>query len=257
MKNSGVTRVLPLSLNFNLDIEGKSQMPSILITGANRGLGLEMTKQYLQDGWQVIAFCRSPSKASELIDLESKAKGQLRILELDVNDANAISSLPSRLQNQSIDILINNAGILKTLSKNLDDISPEAWLESFRVNTIAPALIAKSLSGLIAAGQQKIIVNLSSHLGSISLVSDPTYLLYGSTKAALNYVTKSLAVELKSNKGIIVISIHPGWVKTDMGGDNAQLMPVESVTGIRKVLRNLTLKQSGSFYDYSGKIIPY
>ncbi len=231
-------------------------MPSILITGANRGLGLEMTKQYLQDGCQVIACCRSPSKASELIDLENKAKGQLRILELDVNDANAISSLPSRLQNQSIDILINNAGILKTLSKNLDDISSEAWLESFRVNTIAPALIAKSLSGLIAAGQQKIIVNLSSHLGSISLASDPTYLLYGSSKAALNYVTKSLAVELKSS-GIMVISIHPGWVKTDMGGDNAQLMPAESVAGIRKVLKNLTLKQSGAFYDYSGKIIPY
>lgn len=231
-------------------------MPSILITGANRGLGLEMTKQYLQDGWQVIACCRSPSKASELIDLESKAKGQLCILELDVNDANAISSLPSRLQNQSIDVLINNAGILKTLNKDSDPISPEAWLESFRINTIAPALIAKSLSGLIAAGQQKIIVNLSSHLGSISLASDPTYLLYGSSKAALNYVTKSLAVELKSS-GIIVISIHPGWVKTDMGGENAQLMPAESIAGIRKVLKNLTLKQSGSFYDYSGKIIPY
>ncbi|MBS0351925.1 MAG: SDR family oxidoreductase [Proteobacteria bacterium] len=231
-------------------------MPSILITGANRGLGLEMTKQYLQDGWQVIACCRSPSKASELIDLESEAKEQLRILELDVNDANAISSLPSRVQNQPIDVLINNAGILKTLNKDSDSISPEAWLESFRVNTIAPALIAKSLSGLIAAGQQKIIVNLSSQLGSISLASDLTYLLYGSSKAALNYVTKSLAVELKSS-GIIVISIHPGWAKTDMGGKNAQLMPAESVAGIRKVLKSLTLKQSGAFYDYSGKIIPY
>lgn len=232
-------------------------MPSILITGANRGLGLEMTKQYLQEGWQVIACCRSPSKASALIDLETKSKGQLRLLELDVNDASTIASLPSLIQNQPIDILINNAGILRTLNReNLNHISPEEWLESFRVNTIAPALIAKSLSGPIAAGQQKIIVNLSSHLGSISLVSDPIYLLYGSSKAALNYVTKSLAIELRTS-GIIVISIHPGWVKTDMGGEKAQLMPAESVAGIKKLLKNLTLKQSGSFYDYSGKIIPY
>ncbi len=231
-------------------------MQSILITGANRGLGLEMTKQYLQDEWQVIACCRSLNKATELMDLTTDAKEQLHLIELDVNDEDAILSLPSRLQNQSIDILINNAGILRTVSEDLNNISSEAWLESFQVNTIAPALIAKSLSKLIAAGQQKIIVNLSSALGSISLASDPTYLLYGSSKAALNYVTKSLAVELKSH-GIIVISIHPGWVKTDMGGENAQLMPAESVAGIRKVLENLTIKQSGAFYDYSGKIIPY
>lgn len=234
-------------------------MPTILITGANRGIGLEMTKQYLQDRWHVIACCRSPDKADELLKLERVHKGKLQLCQLDLKQANDIASLPSRLQNQSIDVLINNAGILRDREENFKNVTPQftqAWLETFQVNTIAAALMIHSLNKLISASEQKIIVNISSHLGSIHLASDLDYLLYGSSKAALNYVSKCMAEELKS-QGITVVSLHPGWVKTDMGGEEADITATASVNGLRKVINNLTLQQAGCFYDYQGKIIPF
>jgi NAD(P)-dependent dehydrogenase (short-subunit alcohol dehydrogenase family) len=231
-------------------------MKTILITGANRGLGLEMARQYLQAGWQVMACCRSPQSAAELNTLAASSEGRLRIFDLDVKQVEEILRFPSRLQDQPIDILVNNAGILKPFDGNLDSASAEAWLESFQVNTIAAALMAKSLVEQICAGQSKIIANITSTVGSISLASDTKYLFYGASKAALNYVSKSMAIDLKP-RGITVVAIHPGWVKTDMGGANALLTAEESVAGIRKVLDTIGLEQSGVFCNYKGEVIPY
>ena len=230
-------------------------MQTILITGANRGLGLEMVKQYLQAGWHVIACCRTPRKARELAALANSATGQLTILGLDVQQVKQVQRLPSRLKDQPIDILVNNAGIFKSYNSQLAKTST-AWLETFQINTIAPALMAKSLVEQVAASQRKIIVNISSVIGSIAACADPKYFLYGASKAALNYASKSLALELKP-RGITVAAIHPGWVKTDMGGVNAELTATESVAGIRQVLDALSLEKTGIFCDYKGEVIPY
>ncbi|HVV69471.1 MAG TPA: SDR family oxidoreductase [Patescibacteria group bacterium] len=228
-------------------------MKTILITGANRGLGLEMVRQYLETGWRVFACCRSPGDAREL---KSLSVPQLQIFKLDVSLDQDIFNLSSQLHNQPIDILVNNAGILKTYHPNSQKLNRASWLESFQINTISPVVMAKAFAPLIALSQHKLIVNISSNLGSISSVSDPKYLFYGSSKAALNYVTKSLTVSLMP-QGISVISIHPGWVKTDMGGEEATLFPEESITSIRKLLEKMSINNSGSFYSYTGEIIDY
>lgn len=228
-------------------------MKTILITGANRGLGLEMVRQYVAAGWQVLACCRSGTHAKELVELSNE---RLHIFKLDVTSEEDIRALSSQLSHQPIDILINNAGILKTYDPASPVIDRQAWMETLRVNTIAPAMIATAFAAQISRSQHKLIANISSSLGGISTISDCCYLYYGSSKAALNYVTKSLALSF-ATQGISIISIHPGWVKTDMGSEKAPLHPEQSIEGIRTLLEGIRLEHSGNFYDYEGNILAY
>lgn len=225
---------------------------TILVTGANRGIGLELTKQYCFAGWRVLACCRQPEKADELKKLENDEKNNLTILPLELTDTSAIKALSQELSNETIDVLINNAAVVGKESSNINHIDPQAWLETFNINTISPFMLSQALIPQITKGQQRVICNISSLLGSIELNDDGNYYAYRSSKAALNAVTKSLAIDLHAKK-IIVIALSPGWVKTDMGGVNAPLYPEESVTGIRQVLNSLTLEDSGSFITYDGK----
>ncbi|MCX7091664.1 MAG: SDR family oxidoreductase [Legionellales bacterium] len=227
-------------------------MNTVLITGANRGIGLEFVKQYNKDGWCVLACCRNPEYA---IELEKIKGGNIEIIQLDVNDFDNISQLGVQYRERPIDLLINNAGISST-DDDFKTISHEMILTTLRTNTLAPILIAQALINSVALGHRKIIINISSYYGSIGFYDNTDYMAYQISKTALNSATKNMAKSLKS-KNIIAISIDPGWVKTDMGGEEAILMPHESVSGMRNIFDKLTLSDSGKFFRYDGNLLPW
>lgn len=230
-------------------------MKTILITGANRGIGLELTTEYLHDGWRVIATCREPKQAAALNNLQEKYKEQLNIIPLDVKNAEAIKKLPQILQHEKIDILINNAGVMSSKAEEFGSYTQSSWLDVLNVNTVAPYLITQALASLIAKADIKLIANMSSQLGSIEL-NEGGYDPYRASKAALNSITKTLAMQLKPER-ITVVSLHPGWVQTDMGGTNAPVKPEESVAGLRKIISRLSINDTGSFISFDGQKLPW
>jgi NAD(P)-dependent dehydrogenase (short-subunit alcohol dehydrogenase family) len=226
-------------------------MATILITGASRGLGLEFVRQYAAEGDRVIAACRDPSAASALKAL----KGDVRAVALDVADGGSIRALADALANEPIDILINNAGVYGK-AQSLGKMDYAAWEDVFRINAIGPMHLTDALVPRIAAGKRKIVAAITSQMGSIEDNSSGGYYAYRSSKAALNAVFKSLAIDLKP-RGITSVVLHPGWVKTDMGGANAPLEAPDSVRGMRTVLARLTNADSGRFLDYQGREMPW
>lgn len=229
-------------------------MPTILITGANRGLGLELTKQFLNHHWEVIACCRKPDSAAELQSLA--ANYPLNIKQLDVNQPHTFTQFAADLSIPSIDILMNNAGVIGDNTAELGSIDAKALESLYLTNTIAPLLLSQALQHKVAKSDKKIIANMSSILGSIDLNNDAAYFGYRSSKAALNSITKSLSNALKPQH-ITVVSLHPGWVQTDMGGQNAPVTPEQSISGMYQVLDNLTFADTGSFIDYKGEALAW
>jgi NAD(P)-dependent dehydrogenase (short-subunit alcohol dehydrogenase family) len=231
-------------------------MPNVLITGANRGLGLEFTKQYAEDGWRVFACCRNPDAAKELLELTAKHSNLISIHTLDVGNFNQIDELAQSFS-QPIDILLNNAGIYPASPNGkLANSDYDKWLEAFRINSLAPFKMAQAFAGQLEKGQIKKIINLTSKMGSIEDNTSGGSYLYRSSKTALNMIIKSLSFEL-APKGISTIVLHPGWVQTDMGGPNGLINAQQSVNGMRKVIDKLTLADSGKFFAYDGKVIPW
>jgi len=229
-------------------------MNTIFITGANRGLGLEMTRQYLEIGWRVIATCRNASHANKLIQLATNPN--LRIIPLEVTNEKDIHALTQQLKNEKIDILMNNAGIIGGYHTKLGEITQDECLQTITINAISPLLIAQVLINQVANSEKKIIANMSSSSGSITDNTEGGHYSYNASKSALNAVTKSLAIDLQP-KNIIVVSLDPGWVKTDLGGEHADLDVEESVTAMRNLLSRLTLKDSGTFIRYDGKMMAW
>ena len=221
----------------------------VLITGANRGIGLEFCKQYAQEGWSVLACCRTPQQATALQALE-KAYANVQILSLDVADFEQIDALAIQLKGQKIDVLINNAGVYPDSSS--EDV--DGWLEAFKINSIAPFKMATAFTPHIANSQLKKLATLSSKMGSMDDNTSGGSYVYRSSKAAANMVMKSLSIDLKP-LGISVVTLHPGWVLTDMGGTNALIDTQTSVSGLRKVIQDLSLSNSGQFIAYDGKAI--
>ena len=224
-------------------------MPTVLITGANRGLGLEFARQYATDGWQVIACCRDPNKASALKAIQ----GEVIVERLDVADDAQIKALAARLKGRSIDLLINNAGIYGPRSGRTET---KAWLDVFHVNAIAPYHIAEALAPLMVKSKQKMIVNITSRMGSVASTSGSDSPVYRSSKAALNMVMKGLSNALRSD-GVTVVLFHPGVVQTDMGGKGAPLTAPDSIGSMRKVISRLTAADTGKFFDYDGSPLPW
>ncbi|ADE16396.1 short-chain dehydrogenase/reductase SDR [Nitrosococcus halophilus Nc 4] len=232
-------------------------MPSLLITGANRGIGLEFAKQYAKAGWRVLACCRHPDKAEALEQLASQHEGLLNLHALDVANFDQIDSLAADLADEKIDLLVNNAAIYPdTDQRGFGSTDYQAWMHAFCVNSMAPLKMAEAFVNQIASSQQKKIVCITSKMGSIADNTRGGCYLYRSSKAALNMVVKSLSVDL-APQGIIAASLHPGWVKTDMGGPHALITTQESVAGMRQVIEQLTPAQSGKFYAYDGQEIPW
>lgn len=230
---------------------------NLLITGANRGIGLEFARQYATEGWRIFACCRHPEGSTELNALSQKHDGLITVHMLDVGDFLQIERLADELAGQDLDILINNAGIYPdATSGGLGATNYEGWAHAFRVNTMAPLKMAETFAGNLARGKQKKIINITSKMGSIADNTSGGAYTYRSSKAALNMVVKSLSHDLAS-RGIITAVLHPGWVKTDMGGPNALITAEQSVSGMRKVIAGLTQKESGRFYAYDGQEIPW
>jgi NAD(P)-dependent dehydrogenase (short-subunit alcohol dehydrogenase family) len=225
-------------------------MPTVLVTGAGRGLGLEFTRQYASDGWRVAACCRNPAAALELAKLAGETGGRVTVYALDVVDHAGIDRLSRELDATPIDVLINNAGIGGNQRFGQSDY--DAWVQTFRVNTLGAMKMAEAFVKQVAASNEKKIVTLTSVMGSISQNDTGGMYGYRSTKAAANAIVKSMALDL-NRYAILAVALHPGWVRTDMGGPRANIDPPTSVAGMRRIIAGLTREQSGHFLNYDGK----
>jgi NAD(P)-dependent dehydrogenase (short-subunit alcohol dehydrogenase family) len=230
-------------------------MPKVLITGANRGIGLEFVRQYAAEGAEVVACVRDPDAAEDLARVAAEAGGRVRILPLDVADAGAILGLGETLKGEPLDIVVNNAGISGPRRQSADEIDPEAWLATLRVNTVAPLLVAQALHDNLKRGSGKTLVAITSQLGSIANNSGGQY-AYRSSKAALNDAMRGLSRDW-ARDAILVGIFHPGWVQTDMGGRSAPVTVEASVRGLRQRIAELTPETSGDYRDYAGATLPW
>lgn len=224
-------------------------MPSILITGAGRGLGLELARQYAEDGWRVIGTVRAASAGRKLAQLGAES------LSLDVTHAAQVKQLAARLKGLPIDVLFCNAGISGKRGMTLGSFDFAEWEEILRVNLLGAAALIEALVDNVAASERKVVAVMSSRLGSIAESSGMT-IPYSTSKAALNLLAKGLAAVL-APRGVIVVALSPGWVKTDMGGRSAPLTPQHSVRGLRRVIAGLRREHSGRFLSYDGSSIPW
>ena len=231
-------------------------MKNVLITGANRGLGLGLVKKYLENNEKVFCTTRNISKSKELKLLKEKHTNNLEICELDLLDKNSPNILSNFLVNKPIDLFINNAGVIGQSAQHFKSISLNPWIEVLKVNLIAPLLITQSIIKNIEKSSEKRIYILSSKVGSIEDNKSGGMYVYRSSKSALNQIVKSLSIDLKP-LGISVISLHPGWVRTEMGGPNALLSVEESVNGMFGVISNTNISNSGQFINYDGTEIPW
>jgi len=231
-------------------------MPSILVTGTNRGLGLELTKEFLAKSWKVFACCRKPESAVELLKLKQQYPNELTIFKLNVTNSEDIAAVAEQLKDEVIDVLFNNAGVFEPNNAHLGTLDEKKSLDVLRINTLAPLLLIQALLKHIEQSDLKTIVNMSSTLGSISHSEMGDYYVYRASKAGLNAITASLATDLK-NKNITIVAISPGWVKTDMGGPNAELSVEESVHSLIDVIQQLSIKDSGRFLSHRGEEIEW
>lgn len=232
-------------------------MKTVLVTGANRGIGLEFVKQYASDGWRVLACCRNHTAAAVLNDLAVQHKGHITVYSLDVAEYEQIERLSRELSNETIDLLINNAGIYPTSrSDGFGRTDYDAWARAFHINTMAPLKMAESFISQVTKSNLKTFVTITSKMGSVADNQGGGSYVYRSSKAAVNMVMKSLAIDLEA-VGVISVLLHPGWVKTDMGGPNGLISTEQSVMGMRQVISKLKIENSGEFYAFDGQVVPW
>jgi len=229
-------------------LAGRDNQPAtVLITGASRGLGRAMAQQYAAAGWRVIACGRGPSAGDGIVQET-----------LDVADPVSILDLARRLDGMPIDMLINNAGI-RGDTGGLQTLATDDFLEVMRINTLGPLLVTRALLPNLLSSQRKIVANISSRAGSIAegtLDDDDGDYAYRCSKAALNMATVKLAQDLRAD-GVTVLSLHPGWVKTDMGGDEAVVPVADSASGLRRIIDSATLADTGSFRAFDGRTVSW
>lgn len=230
-------------------------MSRILITGANRGLGLEFARQYAADGWDVIATSRNPENGGELQQLEKK-NNKVSLKALDVTSDKSVEALAHTLRGQAIDLLVLNSAIYTRTRNKIGEIDFEGWHEAMETNLFGAMRVAQALLENIAAGKGKQIAAISTGMGSMqalpSTIGFGAAYQYRTSKAALNMAMSILAKELEP-RGISVVIFDPGWVKTDMGGPHAALTPEQSIGGMRKVLAKSPMELTGKFVGYDGK----
>jgi len=229
-----------------------------LVTGANRGLGLEFVRQLLARGDRVIATCRQPGKATALNALAGEHPGRLHVLPLDVADPRAIAELQRELllladDGDLIDLLVNGAGVLHS-GERFGSVSAVNLDDSFRTNAMGPFLLTQALATRLGDGAR--VANITSQLGSIANTTRFGTPSYDISKAAQNMATALLAAALRE-RGIVVVALHPGWVQTDMGGAGATVTPEQSVSGLLRVIDGLKPSDSGRFLDWRGAALPW
>ena len=236
-------------------------MPSMLVTGANRGLGLEMVRQFGADGWRIHACCRSPAAADALTALAAESSGAISIHPLDVGSPDQIDALAGALRGTPIDMLVNNAGVLGhpievQAPGTFGTLDYAAWERVHAINTVAPLRVAEAFVDHVAASELKLMFFMSTYMGSITDLADGNFYPYRSSKAALNLLVKALSIDL-APRGVRTLAVHPGWVSTDMGSAEAPVTPPESIAGIRRVVAGYGGDQTGRFYQYDGKELPW
>ena len=229
---------------------------NVLITGANRGIGLEMVRYAMQQGWRVFACCRDPHNADNLFNIARLSNGRISVHIADMVELATVQALSYELRHESIDILINNAGIYGSDKNTFGAVDVESWLQTFQVNSIAPLKMVEAFSEQLMLGQRKLVACMSSKMGSMADNGYGNSYIYRSSKAALNAVVKSLSIDLQE-KGVIAVALHPGWVKTEMGGPDAEIGTAECVTQIFTNLSSLTINDSGRCIDIDGTDIPW
>lgn len=230
-------------------------MAIVFITGSNRGIGLALVREFLQQGDQVIATARRPENAPGLQELVPVHPEDLQVVAMDVGDALSVERVRQSVESTwgKIDILINNAGVFPEVGDEpLEKLDLKYLSLAFEVNVVGTARVSQILLPLLRVGTNGRIVNVSSGAGSITDKTDSRHYCYSASKAALNQFSRALAAELKP-EGIVVAPITPGWVKTDMGGDNAELTPEESAVSLVRTIKKLTARQSGLFLDRHGR----
>lgn len=232
-------------------------METVLITGSSRGLGLEWARQLAAAGWRVHATCRHPSEAEDLRAL-GNAHSAVTIYRLDVTQQDQVQALAMMLGDEAIDLVINNAGVYfeKLLPDALGCLRYADWEATFQVNTIGALRVSESFLEHVARSRRRLIVGITSHMGSITEIEGPGSYYYRSSKAALNAAMKGLSLELKP-RGVGVLLLHPGWVQTRMGGSSARIPASESVAGMRRQIERFTLADTGRFLRYDGTEIPW
>jgi NAD(P)-dependent dehydrogenase (short-subunit alcohol dehydrogenase family) len=222
-------------------------MPTVLITGANRGIGLEFARQYAAEGWTVHGTARDPENATDLNGI-----GGATVHRLNVGDAAQIAAVAETLAESEINLLINNAGVSGVENAALGEIDYDAWLEVLRINALAPLRVTEAFLPHVTRAPAGLIVFMSSRAGSITNNVAGSRYPYRSSKAALNAVVRSLALDLLP-RGINCIAMHPGWAHTDMGGVAAPLDPAESVRCMRDLFRRVEPHDTGHFFNYDGR----
>jgi NAD(P)-dependent dehydrogenase (short-subunit alcohol dehydrogenase family) len=222
-------------------------MTTILITGANRGIGLELARHYLKAGYQVIATMRNVAAFGDKLPLAE-------IVALDVSDSASVSALSLAMKNRTIDILINNAGTIGPESQSTTDMDFAGFMDALN-NTLGPLRVIQALLPALRRSKSPKIITLTSKMGSLSYASSDR-VAYRASKAAANKVTQCLASDLKP-LGIAVAALHPGWVRTDMGGPEADISVEESASGITRVIDQLTIANTGHFWNYDGSYLDW
>jgi NAD(P)-dependent dehydrogenase (short-subunit alcohol dehydrogenase family) len=231
-------------------------MSCILVTGANRGLGLEWVRQYALAGWQVHATCRRPEEAAELNALAAE-HAQVSVHRLDVCDSEQLHTLQLDLEEARIDVLLNNAGVyLDKFSSEFGSTDYDVWSRTFAVNTTGAMRVSEAFVEQVARSEKKQVVAITSHMGSIAEITTAGNYAYRSSKAALNAAMKGLSWAL-TERGIGVLLLHPGWVRTRMGGRDAPLTVQQSVTAMRKLVEDFAPEMNGRFLRYNGTEIPW
>jgi NAD(P)-dependent dehydrogenase (short-subunit alcohol dehydrogenase family) len=229
---------------------------AILITGASRGLGFEFASQYAAEGWRVFAACRNPATATKLQHLAQDKGGILKVIAMDVTNAESVREAAGQLKDDAIDVLINSAGIAGPPGQRAGNIDYESWAHVFAVNTMGPMRVLESFSDRVARSERRLVVTITSGMGSLADNTSGGSIAYRSSKAAVNMVMRSSAIDL-APRGITCVLLNPGWVRTDMGGPKAPLSPQESVSAMRRRIETFGPNQSGKFYNYDGREYPW
>ena len=239
-------------------------MATALITGANRGLGLEFVRRLSLMGWRVLATCRSPEQAEALRAIAAESGKTVEVHRLDTADPKSIGALSEVLGDQAVDLLVCNAGVSRMKQalttgiegQRIQDADDAMWSEVFRTNAIGPLRVAAAFADRVAASERRLMAFMSTRMAVAGQNTSGAYYMYRASKAALNVIVKNLSIEL-APRGITCVALHPGWVRTDMGGPNADVSPEESVSGMLKILLDAMLPRKVQFLDYRGETVPW
>jgi len=245
-------RMVVLLLMFSAPVGGLSADPgeTVLITGANRGIGLALAKRFKQAGYEVIGTARKPESAIEL-----KALGA-RVEQLDVTDQASVDAMAARLDGVTIDFLVNNAGIKGHDAPELANLKVDNLDVVFDVNTLGPLRVIQALFDNVKSSNRKVVANVSSMMGSMERNTWGCCLGYRASKSALNSFTKTLSVDY-SDQGMVFVTLHPGYVQTDMNDGQGNITPAQSADGLFQVISGMKSSDNGHFYNYDGTEMPW